>query len=616
MTSTIDPAYAGLAEAAKHESEAHNDRKSLDIDNPMGLTHKTGVEITERTIGGAAAADGEFPSEHDRATLRRMPGPIRIEAYLIGLIELCERFSYYGTTAVFTNFIQQKRPPGSRTGANHGSSDYRSGALGKGQQASTGLTTFNQFWIYVTPLIGGYFADTYLGRYKMIMYAIFIAQIGHVLLTVSAIPSVIDHPNGAIACFSVALVIMGMGTGGFKSSISPMVAEQAGIGKLKVKTLKSGERVLLDPALTTSRVFMYFYLLINVGALAGQLGMVYAEQNVGFWLSYLLPTIVFFIAPVILFFGRNRYNRTPPQGSVLGKALKFIGFATKGRWTSPKKLFAADLWENAKPSRIEAEGRTKPAWMDFNDQYVDEIRRALKACQIFIFYPVYWLSYNQINNNLTSQAATMNTHGLPNDVLNNLDPFALLIMIPIFDLGLYPMFRKFGINFTPIKKITFGLLTASLSMVAAAVTQHYIYKRSPCGYDAGTCDEFADLNVWIQTPTYILIAAAEIFCSITGLEYAYTKAPKNMRSVVMGLFLLTNSVSSAIGEAFNPLSTDPLLVWNYGVFSAFSGVAAVLFWFTFRGLDAEERTLNEIGMEADTVEEDDTPRTSTANEKA
>ena len=44
------------------------------------------------------------------------------------------------------------------------------------------------------------------------------------------------------------------------------------------------------------------------------------------------------------------------------------------------------------------------------------------------------LSYNQLNNNLTSQAATMSTHGLPNDVLSNLDPFALVIFIPLCDL--------------------------------------------------------------------------------------------------------------------------------------------------------------------------------------
>ena len=44
------------------------------------------------------------------------------------------------------------------------------------------------------------------------------------------------------------------------------------------------------------------------------------------------------------------------------------------------------------------------------------------------------LSYNQLNNNLTSQAATMSTHGLPNDVLSNLDPLALIIFIPLCDL--------------------------------------------------------------------------------------------------------------------------------------------------------------------------------------
>jgi POT family proton-dependent oligopeptide transporter len=44
------------------------------------------------------------------------------------------------------------------------------------------------------------------------------------------------------------------------------------------------------------------------------------------------------------------------------------------------------------------------------------------------------LTYNQINNNLTSQAGEMSTHGVPNDVLSNLDPLALILLIPICDL--------------------------------------------------------------------------------------------------------------------------------------------------------------------------------------
>ena len=89
------------------------------------------------------------------------------------------------------------------------------------------------------------------------------------------------------------------------------------------------------------------------------------------------------------------------------------------------------------------------------------------------------LAYNQIINNLTSQAATMVTNGIPNDVINNLDPLALLIFIPIFDLFLYPGLRRIGIKFTPIKRITAGFLTGSASMIWAAVVQHYIYKVGP-----------------------------------------------------------------------------------------------------------------------------------------
>jgi len=86
------------------------------------------------------------------------------------------------------------------------------------------------------------------------------------------------------------------------------------------------------------------------------------------------------------------------------------------------------------------------------------------------------LAYWQIINNLTSQAATMVTNGIPNDVINNLDPITLIIFIPICDMFVYPALRKKGINFTPIKRITAGFLTCSAAMVWATVVQHYIYK--------------------------------------------------------------------------------------------------------------------------------------------
>ncbi|RDX54549.1 oligopeptide transporter [Lentinus brumalis] len=578
---------AGLAEAKHLEYEF--EKKGI---SPSTSSH-------EHELDGIH--DGlEFPTEEEKRTLRHVSDAVPWSAYLIAVCELAERFSYYGTTVVFTNFIQQPLPPGSRTGADI----KQAGALGMGQRASTGIGTFNTFWVYVIPLFGAYIADTRWGRYKTVCVAVGIALVGHVLLIISAVPGVIEHSHGSLACFIIAIIIMGLGTGGFKANISPLVAEQYKRTKLFIGHTRSGERVIIDPIMTTSKIYMYFYMFINVGALIGQITMAYSEKYVGFWLAYTLPTLVFCLCPIVLFFGRNRYNTSPPSGSVLSQSIRIWRQAAKGRWswnpvTTWKQLNAPGFWERAMPSHYNDE--TRPGWMTFDDQWVDEVKRGFKACSVFMWFPIYWLTYNQLNNNLTSQAATMITNGIPNDVLSNLDPFALLIFIPICDMLIYPALRRAGINFSPLKRITLGFYTGAAAMVWTAVVQHYIYKRNPCGYQVGTCADgdgnplTSDLNVWIQTGSYVLIAFSEIFASITGLEYAFTKAPKNMRSLVMSVFLFMSAISSAIGEAFVPLSTDPLLVWNYGVMAVLAFGAGTIFWFQYRHLDAQEEELNNLG---------------------
>jgi len=251
-----------------------------------------------------------------------------------------------------------------------------------------------------------------------------------------------------------------------------------------------------------------------------------------------------------------------------------------------------------KPSNIPADRR--PTWMTFDDAWVDEVRRGFNACAVFLWYPLYWVSYNQLNNNLTSQADTMLHAGVPPEIVGNLDPLALIILIPICDLFVYPALRKAGINFTPIKKISLGFITAGLGMVWAAVIQNYIYTHNPCGRypsegmpDGSDCAP-ATINIWLQSGAYILIAVSEILASITSLEYAFTKAPKNMRSMVQAFALFMTALASAIGEAMVPLSTDPLLVWNYGSFAVISFSAGILFYLQFRNIDREEDKLNNL----------------------
>ncbi|VDC06867.1 unnamed protein product [Peniophora sp. CBMAI 1063] len=580
--------FAAAGEAAREQG------KIVPADEHIISEKKDGFDDEEHTV---EAQEGvSVPTEEEMETLRHVADRVNFSTYLIAFVEAAERFSYYGSTAVFTNFIQQPLPEGSRTGA--GGKDGQSGALGKGQQTANGLITFNSMWTYCTPLLGAYIADTYLGRYRTIMYAIGICLIGHILLIVASVPTVITKPDSSIAVLSIAMIVMGLGTGGFKSNISPLIAEQQRSLKPFIRVKKNGERVIVDPAMTTARIYMWFYFFTNVGSLVGPIGMTYGEKYIGFWFSFMLPTVVYLSCPLVLFIARNRYRHTKPEGSVLVRAVRLWSFAAKGRWSfNPVKTWRSmhddSFWENVKPSHLPVDRR--PVWMTFDDKWVDEVRRGFKACAVFVWFPLYWLPYNQITNNLTSQAATMTTNGVPNDVINNLDPFALLIFIPIHDLFLYPGLRRIGIRVTPLRKITAGFFTGALSMLAAAVLQHYIYKTSPCGYHAAdpTC-EVSPLNVWIQTPSYVLIAVSEIYASITGLEYAFTKAPANMKSVVMSMFLFSSAISYALGEAFVSLSTDPLLVWNYGVMGVLAFVGGILFWATFYKLDRQEEALNNL----------------------
>lgn len=120
----------------------------------------------------------------------------------------------------------------------------------------------------------------------------------------------------------------------YRSNIAPLIAEQYKETRLWVKVIpKTGERVIVDPAQTITRIFLYFYFMINVGALLGSIAMVYAEKYVGFWLSFLLPTVMFCFCPLVLFLCRNKYDVTPPTGSVVVKALKLWSLALKGKWS-------------------------------------------------------------------------------------------------------------------------------------------------------------------------------------------------------------------------------------------------------------------------------------------
>ncbi|KAI5807368.1 POT family-domain-containing protein [Peziza echinospora] len=524
-------------------------------------------------------ADGGQPTEAEEATLRHVGDKIPYSAWLVAVVELAERFTYYGLTGPFQNYMQNERAVVSQGGA-------RPGALGLGQSSATALAYFFQFWCYVTPIIGAIVADAWLGRYNAIMLFSGIYICGLVIIFTTSLPGSLDNGAG-LGGLVTSMIVLGLGTGGIKANVSPLIAEQYTETTLRVKTLKSGERVILDPAVTIQSLYNIFYWCVNIGSLSA-IATVWLELKVDFWAAYLLPFCFFFIAIIVLVVGKNNYVVRPPSGSVLIDAAKalFIGLKAKGNM------------EVAKPSYQIANGGTST--VPWDDNFIDELKRALVACRVFLFFPIYWLVYGQMVSNFVSMAGTMEVHGLPNDLLFNLNPITIIIFIPLMEKLLYPFMRKIHLPFKPISRITAGFFLAAIAMAYAAICQHLIYSAGPC-YDhplVGACSEDGTrpnhVHIAVQVPAYVLIGLSEIFASVSGLEYAFTKAPASMKSLVMSMFLLQNAFGAALGIALSPTSEDPKLVIMYSSIAAATTIAGTLFWFLFKKYNNTEEEMNRM----------------------
>ena len=300
------------------------------------------------------------------------------------------------------------------------------------------------------------------------------------------------------------------------------------------------------------------------------------EHSYGFSTAFIMPLFAFFLGFGILLVTKKNYVTQAPKGSAIPDAFKVLWIGI---------LHGFDL-EAAKPSYQTTHGKPKLTIL-WDDLFVDEVRRALVACRAFLFLPFYFVCYIQLQTNFVSQAATMETHGIPNDIMTNINPVVVIIFTPILDRVVYPFLRKIGVNFWPITRIAAAFIILSSAMAYAAIVQHIIYTSPPC-FDhprsrdcmGGTVPN--QVHIALQAPVYVLIALSEIFAITTGYEYAFTKAPSSMKSFVPALFMSTAAVGNFLGITITPLTVDPKIIWMYTGLAVQSFLTGVAFYLLLR----------------------------------
>ncbi|CAK7245858.1 MAG: peptide transporter ptr2 [Sporothrix thermara] len=532
------------------------------------------------------------PTEEEFKTLRRVPGKLPLIAYLICIVEFCERASYYGVQPLISNYVNRPMPPGGNgLGAPPRGTQETGGALGMGTSVSNAVSQSFSMLAYALPLVFGYLADTRTGRFTLISWGVGVFGVAHVLLVASGAPSLLANGNAKIPFF-LSIYILAVGAAMFKPNVSPLLLDQMASTVPRVVTTKSGERVIEDPEATTERAMLWFYLVINIGGFMG-VATSYAEKYVGWYLAFLIPLLLYIPMPALLWFLRKRLILHPPGGSDLVNVFRVLAICI--RRGGVMRIGRHGFWDLAKPSNIAAAGLNyKVHW---NDQFVEDVRRTFQATGIFCFFPIQYLNDNGIGSAAGFLSTMLETNGVPNDVLGNMNPLSIIVAAPILNYGLYPLLRRWNIHYGPIARITTGLGMATVAGVGYTVLNYYAYKMSPCGnYGSSNCTigtGVAPITVWYMAIPYAIGGISELFCNVPAYGIAYSRAPVNMRGLVSALNLFNTAIAYIIGLASSSVIVDPHLTWDFGGTAIAGGILTVAFYVIFRHIDKEEYVLSQ-----------------------
>lgn len=428
--------------------------------------------------------------------------------------EGAERFSFYGMRSILATFlVAQFFNPSMNP-------SMQTVAEAKANEA----THFFVSLAYALPFVGGIAADWFFGKYKVILYISVVYCFGHLFLALF---------EDDLTWFQYGLVLIAIGAGGIKSCVSANLGDQFD---------ESNSHMM-------SKIYGWFYFSINAGSVLSTILIPLIYANYGAKWAFGVPGIFMALATVVFFAGRKRYKRVPPSGI---NRNNFVFISVYAFFNRSKKV-KGQLWLDV-------------AKQKFVPGKVEDVKSVYRILALFCFIPVFWSMWDQNLSEWVLQATKLDRHVLGFELLpeqiQTVNPFFLLVFIPIFNYCVYPLLDKAGLKTTPLRRIGAGLVLTALSFVIIAFLQTAI-------------DEGRHPTVWWQIAAYIILSAAEVLVSITGLEYAYTNAPKSMKSTMTALWLLT----TALGNLFTAFVNSSIS--NGGFFSRLEG--ATYYWF-FIGL--------------------------------
>jgi len=323
------------------------------------------------------------------------------------------------------------------------------------------------------------------------------------------------------------MALIAFGAGGIKPCVSAMVGDQFG----------ARNQHLL------ARVYSWFYFSINLGsafstllmpwllepykAIPGPGGMPpggyerFLERIHSPDVAFGIPGLFMMIATIVFWLGRKKFVHIPPSRQrFVAEFFNVDAFrASKGR---PNQTLARRIAESLN-------------------------RETLKILGNLLipvpFVAMFWALWQQNFSSWVEQAVRMDRHlfnreWLPGQI-QTVNPVFILLMLPLFSYIIYPMINRV-FRLTPLRKIGAGLFLATFAFLIVGWIQTRI--------DSGQTPHIG----W-QLLAFVVLTAGETMVSPTHLEFAYTQAPRRLKSLVMCTYLLAISLGNQFTAVVNAL---------------------------------------------------------------
>ncbi|KAL4385269.1 hypothetical protein GQ457_15G010280 [Hibiscus cannabinus] len=470
-------------------------------------------------------------------------------AMILG-VEACERLTTLGIAVNLVTYLTETMHLGNATSA----------------------TTVTNFLgtSFMLCLLGGFVADTFLGRFFILLclfVCITFVEQGVTILTISTVIPSLKPPKCTTTCtpasgiqliiLYLALYMTALGTGGLKSSVSGFGSDQFDES---------------DPEEKSQMInfFNWFFFFINIGSLCSVTVLVYIQDNLGREWGYGICACAIVTGLVVFLSGTRRYRFKKLMGSPLTQIAAVFVAAWKKRNlelpTDSTQLFEIDdaaeglkkkqKLPHSKQFRFldraaikDPSVRAANKWNVATLTDVEEVKLVLRMLPIWATTVIFWTVYAQMTTFSVSQATTMDRHigsfQIPPGSLTVFFVASILVTVPIYDRIIAPIAKRVLKNpqgLTPLQRIGVGLVLSIIAMIAAALTE---IKRLRSASSHGLINDPSaqiPMSVFWLVPQFLLVGAGEAFTYIGQLDFFLRECPKGMKTMSTGLFLSTISL--------------------------------------------------------------------------